>query len=470
MTAVKMQTAMLDAMVKASAGKGDSLMESLNASKKESSFSNIMAMQSKSVDNSYLKDNKAMVKGSELELNRLEGINTTKTSSNGSEKTQTLNNVKEEVVNTYEQPKTEEVDSLDNEQNEEELIGEMEKILQKFLLELQKLLGLNEEQLAKLMETSGLTTNDLLNPDNLQNLILTHFQAGSVTDALVNESLANALKDGMKAYSEFLDQLSQLTDEAGNNLTPEALHTMLLEIGNKGLGQQTIKEDKAPQPSEMGEVVDINGEKELTILVEKDASTSQYQTGEDGLKGRDSKTAVSKQVDTKTDFVDYFASKVNQVGMDGIGNTAEPVSFRTIVTQIVNQIKVNISQTETSMQLLLNPENLGHVKLLVAQKEGVLTAQFTVQNQVTKEALESSLHILKQSFEEQGVKVAEVEVTIGNYSDGFNQEDDSKQAEKQGSSNRKRSVRELDFTEDVQETLVQQTDRVNYNGTVEYTA
>lgn len=469
MTAVKMQTARLDAMVKSSAGKGDSLIESLNASKKESSFSNIMAMQSKSVDNSYLKDNKAVVKGSELELNRLEGINTTKTSNNGSEKTQTLNNVKEEV-NTYEQPKTEDADSLDNEQNEEELIGEMENILQKFLLELQNLLGLNEEQLAKLMETSGLTANDLLNPDNLQNLILTHFQAGSVTDALVNESLANALKDGMKAYSEFLDQLSQLTDEVGNNLTPEELHTMLLEVGNKGLGQQTTKEDKITQPSEMAEVVDINGEKELTILVEKDASTSQYQTGEDGLKGRDGKTAGSNQADTKTDFVDYFASKVNQVGMDGTTNTTEPVSFRTIVTQIVNQIKVNISQTETSMQLLLNPENLGHVKLLVAQKEGVMTAQFTVQNQVTKEALESSLHILKQSFEEQGVKVTEVEVTIGNYSDGFNKEDDSKQAEKQGSTNRKRSIRELDFTEDVQETLIQQTDRVNYNGTVEYTA
>ena len=161
---------------------------------------------------------------------------------------------------------------------------------------------------------------------------------------------------------------------------------------------------------------------------------------------------------------------MNTAPVDGVNQVSESVDVRTIITQIVDQIKVTIGSGQTSMHMLLNPENLGHVELLVAQKDGIMTAHFTVQNQIAKEALESSLNTLKQTFEEQGLKVTNVEVTIGNYSDGFARDEGNRQASGQTNSSKRMNLRGLDLAEESEEVVSEQPERTNYNGTVEYTA
>jgi flagellar hook-length control protein FliK len=84
------------------------------------------------------------------------------------------------------------------------------------------------------------------------------------------------------------------------------------------------------------------------------------------------------------------------------------------------------------MELQLNPENLGKVNLSIQSKNGVLTAQFVVQNEISKEAIESQMHILRESLNEQGIKVEAIEVTVSNYTfDQTNQENGQNQASSQ---------------------------------------
>ena len=121
----------------------------------------------------------------------------------------------------------------------------------------------------------------------------------------------------------------------------------------------------------------------------------------------------------------------------------------------------------------LNPESLGKVNLVVAQKDGLLTAQFTVQNNVAKEALESQMQTLKENFTNQGVKVDAVEVLVSN--SPFSQDNMSEGSKEQQKSSGKRKNINLADLDMVEEEITQEEamkiDMMNKNGnSVDYSA
>ncbi len=455
MTDVKMQTMLLQRSTKTSTDKGNNIRGLHKLNKKDECFTDIMAMQSNPTQASAKSSNAKSVK-TQSERIAVEEL-TTKASINTYDKEG--NNVSEtsalEVTKTLNlETNTEEVD--------EDIGIDVDNGLQKFLQELQKILGITDKELDQMMQELGLTPIELLNPDNLQTLILKQYNAEGITDALVNEPLANTMQEGLQALSRLQEHIGRLTGKDSNQVTPVMLPEEI-EV-------QPTTDEKLRQPTIKEEVISVSYEKEVTVLVEKDTSSFKHQSEESGLENHDRKLEILKPTDSKINFVDYFTSRVNQTGIDTANIMGEPVSVGSIITQIVDQIKLTINQTQTSMHLLLNPEELGHVELLVAHKEGIMTAHFTVENQVAKEALETSLHLLRQSFEEQGIKVAEVEVTIGNYSESFSRDEGNGQASAQEKSNRKTDIQSLDYGEEMDGTELAQTERINYNGTVDYTA
>ena len=66
----------------------------------------------------------------------------------------------------------------------------------------------------------------------------------------------------------------------------------------------------------------------------------------------------------------------------------------------------------TQMEMELHPASLGNVRVQVAAKDGVITANFTTENESVKAALETQVVTLKNQLEEQGIKVEAVEVTV----------------------------------------------------------
>ena len=73
------------------------------------------------------------------------------------------------------------------------------------------------------------------------------------------------------------------------------------------------------------------------------------------------------------------------------------------------------SAEETSMELSLHPASLGNVNVLLSSGKDGITAKFTAQNELVKEAVEAQLVQLQQKFEENGVKVTAIEVTIASH-------------------------------------------------------
>lgn len=81
------------------------------------------------------------------------------------------------------------------------------------------------------------------------------------------------------------------------------------------------------------------------------------------------------------------------------------------------------------MEMQLNPENLGKIYLHISEREGAIRAQITAQNEVVKEALETHLVELRQSLNQQGMKVDAIEVTVGTHEFEQNLEQNARQEE-----------------------------------------
>ena len=144
-----------------------------------------------------------------------------------------------------------------------------------------------------------------------------------------------------------------------------------------------------------------------------------------------------------------------------------------ILQQIAEQVRVFANTDTTTMEMQLNPENLGKIYLHISSEEGVVNAQFTATNEVVKEALEAQLATLRENLTQAGVKVDAIEVAIASHEFEQNLEQNHRQAEKEGErqeevSGRRRnlhvdSLDELSGLMTEEETLVAQMMRENGN-------
>ena len=107
------------------------------------------------------------------------------------------------------------------------------------------------------------------------------------------------------------------------------------------------------------------------------------------------------------------------------------VNVADIIKQIVEFSRVTLTRTATTMEMQLNPENLGKLYLQLSAKDGIVSAHITAQNEVVKEALESQIVQFKENMNDAGIKVDAVEVTVGSHEFEKNLEQNAKQEERQ---------------------------------------
>ena len=139
---------------------------------------------------------------------------------------------------------------------------------------------------------------------------------------------------------------------------------------------------------------------------------------------------------------------VNVQQTEGAMEFSSQLDVNNIIRQIVEYSKVTLSNQATTMEMQLNPENLGKIYLEITSKDGVVSAHITAQNDFVKEALESQIVELRQNMNQAGVKVDAVEVTVGSHEFEKNLEQNAKQEERQA---------------EEQEKAAKQTRRINVN-------
>ncbi|WP_026504245.1 flagellar hook-length control protein FliK [Butyrivibrio sp. NC3005] len=382
---------------------------------------------------------------------------------------------------------------------------DLEKAGKELVEKIAKEFGIDSAQVLDAMQILGLEYESLLQIDNLKDLVMTVMGSDDSIDLLTDSGLYDQFKKILEELRNVLEEISngngievsELSDIISEKILQKHLSDSKEELelassdndisfekalegmSNKQVvdesGKKTdVKENDqnidtvvTPDKKDTEEVKNISSDKDFSNkheeLPENARKHQQYlaeKSNNDNVEkieiSQDS-NALKMNLQTANPFEQIFtgiseALKENIQSQQIQGNyTGHGVDQSSILKQISDAIKVQIKAEATSMELQLHPASLGSVKVLVQQaQEGGLIARFTAQSDAVKAALESQILSLQQRFDEQGLKVNAVEVTVDAHAFEQNleqnrQSDAQMQERKNSSSSKNRRINLADL-------------------------
>ncbi len=446
---------------------GTIMSQNANAKRMHTSQSDVKtSLKKESVSTKYKNDDSSMDK-----TNRNAVLNQSQTTDSVSKSKSDVTAVKDTPDNLQ----------VTKEEIPQEVIAEALSQMQSMIVStVTDALGISEDELNSFMEELDLQPVDLLEPANVMQLMMKANGIEEPMQLLTDENMSNQLKELTSA----LDQL-ELPEEFG--VTKDELITAMENIPKEmdfdrvmsGVTEdiQAMAENKVKAEPKILVEKSTSEETDLpTATIEADkvtqttekvttTVTSEGSTG-DQKESRDSKS--QEQQSPVETFVQNLGVKGQSQNMTVEATAQRVETMRNIVEQVVEQIKVQIKPAATTMELQLNPENLGKINLSVASKDGQLTATITTQTEVAREALESQIQNLRDSLSNQGLKVEAVEVNVSSFGFANNQDNQMGNGEdqkKNQSNRRKIDLSEFDeFAGDVTEEEILAAKVMKQNG------
>lgn len=341
---------------------------------------------------------------------------------------------------------------------EDILKDKIQEMVQQVKDALKSNMSISDKQLEEIMASLGMNPTDLLDLMQVKKIILQVYGASDLSSALTDESLAKTIQDFTKLFQDLnpeeeqgltKEQMISLMEQAAEEQSQETVNPDQIIKDTKGQTENIIKpgeqQDLTKQIPDTGKEETQAADSEVKVTVVKEGMADNRETNtssEHHDKGQHKETQASGQ-NQLNDLMNHFSQTVTTTTDSFDGQIVQVKEMRNIVNQIVEQIKVVIKPGVTSMEFQLNPESLGKVHLTVTAKEGIMTAQFAVQNEAAKEAIQSQMQVLRESLEQQGLKVDAIEVTVSNFS--FDQKSSEADSEGQEKNSRERTRRKIDL-------------------------
>ena len=319
-------------------------------------------------------------------------------------------------------------------------------------------LDVSDEDIAKAMEVLGMTATDLLSVVKVTELVGELTGTDSIT--LITDD------DMLSRLTSVLDVVNaaqqDIADMSGVNVedVSDVIATANTEADvNKDVTDNVVSNN---QPAAIEESLSDMLAKKITT----DGSAKQQNNA--GEQNHNTETYGSVADNMIQSMSDSFADIITE-------DTAY-VSEADIVNQVIDQIKLTSGKELTSIEVMLNPERLGSVHVTVSAKNGILTAQIAAQNEQVKTALENQMTTLRENFENQGIKVDAVEITVMTHQfeagQNFGQnESERKQSERKLNKKLDLSAYDDEVDDEFSDDELRRKDSIqNGNSSVEYIA
>lgn len=281
-------------------------------------------------------------------------------------------------------------------------------------------LEIDDATLSNAMAALGLAPLDLLDVANMQQLVLFINGSSDVTDLLTDEFM-------MMDLNNLADAIGQIDWEGMTGMSKEdfmqVLEQSLSMTDNNTV--QTVQEDV--------EIVQTreNPVKDNTAGTNQQMADNQTESAMQGSTQTETKEPVQGEALNGTNaFLQNLGKAVAEVQGNPSSQQSNQQQMVDIVNQVIEQVKVTLGKETTTMQMQLNPENLGKVLISVTSKNGVMTANFTVQTEEAKEALQSQMYSLREAIESRSLKVDAVEVEVSDFAFSQSSQADAQQEQK----------------------------------------
>ncbi|MBF8983094.1 flagellar hook-length control protein FliK [Lutibacter sp. B2] len=278
-----------------------------------------------------------------------------------------------------------------------------------------------ENNISVLLENEGATFEEKLNT-LLQSTESSFESDMSTLSKNQQEKIFQDIKNIQTQISELIAQ------DKNNNIGFKNTGEVLLEQCEKILSQQTLSPEemnnslkgfKEELQKEFENIKDLvtQGEAKNANLPESKANTLNMEQTKK-IEGTDvpqiQRMPMSEGTIEQNSM--QYVLKDNQAPLN-VEKIEEPnlgqPKFPQIVKQVSDKIEVMIGEKRSEMSLQLEPENLGKLSMKIAVEKGIVMAKIVAESQIVKEVIESNFKMLKDSLEEKGFNIQQLDVSVG---------------------------------------------------------
>lgn len=331
-------------------------------------------------------------------------------------------------------------------------------------------LDVSDEDIAKAMEVLGITDNDLLSVVKVTELVSALTGADSITlitDDDMSGKLTSVLDAVNTAQEDIADMLNTDVDDAVLVVRTDAVvkkdtdETVIKNTDSSITDNQSVSETESLSDVLAAKVTAQGSSKHEESTGEHTGEHTGEQNHNTQSYGGVADSIIQSMKDSFADIVTEDTSRVSEAD---------------IVNQVIDQIKLSSGRELTSIEVMLNPERLGSVHVTVTAKNGILSAQIAAQNEQVKTALENQVTALKENFQNQGIKVEAVEITVMTHQFEAGQNFGQNESERKQSEQKiNKKLNLSDYMDDEDETVsaqdIRKKDSIqNGNSSVEYMA
>ena len=340
----------------------------------------------------------------------------------------------------------------------EEVVAMLGTAAADMMQEIADTFGISVEELQSIMQEIGMEPISVLDQGRLGELLL-KVAGAEDSYALLTDS---ELYDN---YQELLGKLETVLQETGEELDmePEQLKETLEDLGETLRSREEIpvevlteeseevqpqgKENVQEQPEETTEATDASlqtaAQPEKVSGPAKEPQTEAEGGRQREHSDRNDQGSLFAQ-DARTQFQPQFSTQVQQTGA---ASEAWSTDTQDIMKQIMDFMRIQVKADTSNLEMQLHPESLGTLQIHLASKGGVVTANFIAQNEAVKAALESQMVQLKENFEQQGVKVEAIEVTVQSHAFERNLDQGRGQNSAQDQSSKRTRTRRINLSD-----------------------
>lgn len=282
------------------------------------------------------------------------------------------------------------------------------------------------EELSVKLKEFEIEPSDLLTQEGLKDFYL-QMEGVERSELIINEELNVQLQEFMAEVSEELNLIQSMLPEdevlVESNDLKQVLSELILDYKET---DEIVPDFTSMKDVEIREPEDMDTSDGIVISVKNHTSdvtsNPDYQNDDTHEQTDSQQYTVSEEVVTEEKTFEpkqnSFENPILQAIQNAVNNVEDvvlqerTVQQNDIVRQMVEQVRLNMNQQTTSLELQLYPEHLGRIQIHVVSKEGIMTASIVAETEAAKQAIESGLLNLKEAMEQQELKVEAIEVMV----------------------------------------------------------
>jgi flagellar hook-length control protein FliK len=244
----------------------------------------------------------------------------------------------------------------------------------------------------------------LLKNTNIENTkILVSSNDAEIKDDNIKLKLS-ANSDDIKQQMVAVNDSKNINTDVNNNEKNTNINSFIAKTDNN-LKDENLNQNGNQSKNQN----DNNGENVDRLVTDKNQNISKK------LDSKIDLTKDNKIIDLKPDNIVVLNENQNKqltVNTEKILDAKSPIQTTDIIDQIVKNVNITKSDTESNIKIQLKPDFLGNIEIDIKSVNGSLTANILTDNEKVKHQIEANLNILNNQLESKGIKIDSFNVSV----------------------------------------------------------